>query len=181
MQNPSFNDIEKLDQILSKIRIEYWLHHILFTPQWWFLMVILIVPWFIFVKLIDKNRIIEVFLFGALASITIVTLDDFGVELQLWTYKYRISFIQRMNPVDYTLLPISYMLIYQYCKTWKFFILALVCLSFAGAFIVEPLFVWFDIYQMLKWKSIYSIPFYILIPISIRWFVTLLKKKQISN
>lgn len=41
------------------------------------------------VVLVDKTRIKQIWLFGALISILIVILDDIGVELNLWNYPYQ--------------------------------------------------------------------------------------------
>jgi hypothetical protein len=175
ISSPSYSELTEVDKLLSQMRLEYWLHTDLFSIQWWFLIFLLIAPWFVFLKLVNKNRKTEILLFGTLIIILVITLDDLGLELQLWSYKHRVSIINKMNPVNYSVLPITYMLIYQHFITWKSFIIVIVCFSIIGAFIVEPFFVWLDIYKLNKWEHYYSLPFYILIPILFRWLLTSLK------
>jgi len=57
------------------------------------------------------------------------------------------------------------MLIYQYFTKWKPFITANIVSAAIFTFIGEPLFVMLGIYELIKWKHIYSFPIYIILAI----------------
>jgi hypothetical protein len=177
MNHPSFEDVKLVDRHLADLRYDYYIHENLFTFQWWFLTILMVIPWILFILLVKKEYLIETLLFGSIISMITVFLDDLGVELQFWAYKYQfLKLIPRLNPVDYCILPVFYMLIYQYFREWKPYFIAVTLFSLFASFIAEPLFVWLDIYQMYNWQHYYSLPLYIIIPILVKRIMTLLKR-----
>jgi len=48
-------ELVELQRQLTEFRFEQWKHEVLFTPQWWFLVFLLIFPWPIWVKLWTEN------------------------------------------------------------------------------------------------------------------------------
>jgi hypothetical protein len=168
-------DISKLielKQILTDLRSEHWINNVIFTSNWWILLLISIFPWIIWWKFVNKKRFIEILLFGALISIYSILLDDIGSYYLLWMYEYQLVPISpRLNPVDLTLIPVTYMFMYQYFRSWKSFLIAQTVLAFGVAFIVEPIFIWLGIYKALSWKLIYSFLIYIALGIFNKWVV----------
>jgi hypothetical protein len=81
-----------------------------------------------------------------------------------------------MDIVNMAILPVSYMLVYQYVRTWKMYVFVLAVLSIFGATIAEPLFVDLRYYIMMDWEFRYSIPFYIAIGIFAKLLVDKLVK-----
>jgi hypothetical protein len=127
------------------------------------LLSLFILPWFVWWILVDKSRIKQIWLFGALISILIIYLDDIGSELNLWNYPIKlINIVPRLNPIDISVLPIMHMLTYQYFSKWKPFIIANIIVSFFNSYIAEPFFVKINIYELTNWKYSYSVPIYIL-------------------
>ncbi|GAB6158572.1 hypothetical protein JCM39194_17720 [Desulfotomaculum varum] len=161
---------------------QHWLHHDLLTLQFWLLIILLIAPWIIWYKLIAKKRLCEILLFGMIVSIIATTLDEFGCQLNLWEYVYDIEpLFPRLIPVNFTVLPVSYMLLYQYFKSWRSFLAAGFVMSALFSFLAEPVLVWIGIYQMLHWKHTYSFPIYIIIAVLVKWLTELVLKIQTAH
>jgi hypothetical protein len=169
---PSFEEIQRVHTKLSEMRTEHWLHHDLFAYQWWILGFLLIVPWLVWWRLVDTRRFQQILVYGLSLSIFVIILDDIGVELGLWAYRYQfLKLIPRLNPMDLTVLPVLHMLIYQYFPKWKTFIIANTVMALVLAFIAEPILVWLDIYEMYRWEHMYSFPIYILKAALLKWLI----------
>jgi hypothetical protein len=159
---PSQDMIYELESQLTQVRIENWLHQDLFSYQWWLLMAALFIPWLLWGKFVDKKRLIEITLFGAIVVIVTSFLDATLSDLRLWEYNYYIIPLwPRLISADFAIVPITYMFIYQYFQSQKSFLLAMLVVSIFFAFVGEPLLVWLDIYTLHKWEHVYSLPIYI--------------------
>lgn len=137
----------------------------------------LIFPWPIWLKLVDRKRILEISLFGAVAMGLITILDAIGMELGLWGYRYKLApLLPMLLPMDFSVLAVAHMLIYQYFRPWKSFIIALTVVGCIFAFIGEPFMEYVGIYQRYGWKYIYSLPIYIGKAVFCRLLVTKIMK-----
>ena len=166
------NNSEMIAQIIqSKIiyrhlSIEHWVKYELFTWQWYIGVACLVIPLLLWWKLVDKRRIFEISTFGLLVIILATFLDVTGSELVLWNYPIRIlPQIPLLFPVDFIIVPITYMLIYQHYSAWKQFLLASTIVALALAFVAEPLAVYIKQYQLISWHYVYSFPIYITLAI----------------
>ncbi|MDY0394183.1 CBO0543 family protein [Virgibacillus halophilus] len=168
----SINDLKEVQELLFKTTYQRWMDDVLFSFNWWFLVVISILPWFIWWKLTDKTRLLEIIVVGFAVFGIATLLDVIGIVFSLWTYGYKIiQMFPPLTPVDMTALPIIYMLIYQWFSKWKTFLIAHVIMAAISTFIFEPLFAWMDIYVLHGWKYIYSFPIYIAMAAGVKWFV----------
>jgi hypothetical protein len=168
-----------LQEKLTKLDVENWLAHQLFTWNWWILLVFLVMPWIIWFKLTDRRRLPEILLFGTLICIPTVFLDVIGNSFGLWAYPIKFApFIPRAIPFDMSMIPVTFMLLYQYWKAWKPFLIALFVMAATFAFIGEPLSVWIKLVIYLKWNYIYSFLYYVFLGITVK--ATLEKIKSIS-
>jgi len=153
--------IYELECQLTQIRIESWMKHDLFSYQWWILVAALFIPWLLWWKWVDKKRLTEIILFGAIILIIASFLDAILSDLRLWEYNYYvIPLWPRLISADFTIIPVTYMFAYQYFQGWKSFLLAMLVVSAFFAFIGEPLLVWLNIYTLHKWRHLYSFPIY---------------------
>ncbi|MDR3583729.1 MAG: hypothetical protein P4L59_00180 [Desulfosporosinus sp.] len=166
------NESKMVDQILQnklmykQLSIEHWLRFEVFTWQWWIGIAFIILPILVWWKLVDKRRILVITTFGFLVNILATVLDITGSELVLWHYTIRIlPQIPLLFPVDFVMVPIAYMLVFQRYRAWQQFILASAIVALCLAFILEPLAVYIKQYQLISWHYIYSFPIYILISI----------------
>lgn len=172
-------DIIKLQNRLFETNYTFWIEHVLFSFNWWFLIILTILPWAIWWRFVDKKRIIEISLMGTLVMITSVFLDVVGISFLLWGYAYKdIQMIPLLSPIDLTILPIVYMFVYQIFSKWKSYLFSLIVAATGAAFIVEQLFEWMDIYQLYSWKHIYSFFIYIAIGIVFKWLIQKMKERQ---
>ncbi|WP_413299594.1 CBO0543 family protein [Bacillus sp. 1P10SD] len=165
-------ELIKLSRKIAEKRNEYWLHDVFFTYQWWLLLGLTILPWILWWKLVDKKRIIEILLYGTVISLYSILLDDIGSHFTLWIYQYQLIPISaRLNPIDLTVMPITFMIVYQYFKKWKTFLIAQTILAAGATFVAEPIFTWMEIYEPLNWEYYYSFLIYILLGVVNKWFV----------
>ncbi|MCG8502436.1 MAG: hypothetical protein MJB12_18795 [Firmicutes bacterium] len=172
----TFKDIVALQQKLTKLEHQYWEDHVLFSFSWWLLLFLLIAPWLLWWKLVDKKRIKEMLLYGFYVIIISSILDDIGIASALWAYPHQLLQIgDRLHAIDLAALPCIYMLIYQYFPKWKSYWIATIIFAFCFAFIFEPILVWLEIYKPLSWKFIYSFPIYFIIAVFGKWFVEKIK------
>jgi len=169
---PSHEIIYQLETKLTQVRIENWINQDIFSYQWWILLGTLFTPWLLWWKWVDKTRLTEITLYGAITLILASFLDAILSELVLWEYNYYlIPLWPRLISADFALLPVTYMFIYQYFREWKKFLLGIFVVSALYSFVGEPLLIWLDIYELHGWKHIYSFPIYIVMAVFVKWLV----------
>lgn len=177
--NIDIQDVYEAQKNVFDTSYVYWIEHVLFSFNWWLLLILAIVPWFVWWKYVDKERIIEISLIGLLSMVIVTGLDIIGTSFAFWTYGFNvIQMITTMSTVDMTLLPILNMFLYQLFPKWKSYIIASIVLALIGTFIVEPLFAWRNIYILHEWEYIYSLPIYITFTAFLKWFVHKIKAYQ---
>ena len=165
------NQMIQIKLMHKQLSMEHWVNYEVFTWQWWIGVACVVIPLLLMWKLVDKQRLLEIIAFGFMLNILATFLDVVGSELLLWNYTLRIiPQIPLLFPVDFVLVPIFYMLIYQRYNTWKQFLLASTILALALAFVAEPLAVYIGQYQLIHWKFIYSFPIYIVLAIFCKFF-----------
>ena len=176
MQNyPTNEQLAEMGRILTQARIENWFANIFGTWRWWVLVILLIFPWFIWAKLVDKKKLHELALFGLMMMVFAITLDEVGFVLSLWSYPINvIPIFPRLTSADYTMIPIIFMLTYQYFTTWKSFLRALIAVSVILSFVIEPSIIKLGFYVPINWSFLYSFILYIVVGLSSRWLTKLL-------
>lgn len=153
----------------NKLYFHYWKGNALFTAQWWFLLVLMILPWYIFWKAVDKRLMLKTLLFGYLITVIVSILDKLGSVLGLWAYPYNLFPVGlRLYPMDLSVLPVTYMLIYYFAPEWKKYIIFNTVFGLSGI-IVEYLFIWMGIYRVINWHPLISVPIYIALAILCKW------------
>ncbi|MGP4039268.1 hypothetical protein ACTWP4_05065 [Gracilibacillus sp. D59] len=75
MSYPSFEEILDLQYKLADYRKQYWIEHDLFTWQWWLLLLVFIIPWIIWYKVIPKDKKAEVLSYGLSLGLLTSQLD----------------------------------------------------------------------------------------------------------
>lgn len=137
--------------------MDYWIHNFVFSLKWWILLVLTIVPWFFWRKIVDKSRILEILLYGFFIISMSTFLDVMGWNFSMWVYSDTLlPLCTPLVPIDYTLLPILYMLVYQNFSSWKSFTIVLLIMSLIFAFVLEPLAEMLNLYKPLKWNHVFS-------------------------
>jgi hypothetical protein len=157
LQTPSYHDIQEARKLLSEVSMKHWKHDDLWSPTWWFLLASTILPFIIWWRIVDKSRFFEIFSFGLLNACFAVTLDVIGVDFIRWGYPDKLfSMVPPLFPADLVAIPVSAMIIYQFFTHWKSFIFATMLWAAMFAYILEPIFMHFDMLALDNWKHTYS-------------------------
>ncbi len=168
----SFEEIIKARRELQDLTVAHWLQDDLYKWTWWLNVVLTIAPWIIWWKLVDRKRVLEILAYGLLVTMTSTLMDEWGTQAVFWGYPdVMLPFIPRLFPIDYVLIPVIYMLVYQYFSEWKPFIIASVILAAVFAFALEKAMEGLGLYQLYTWKSIYSFPIYFALAVFWKWVV----------
>jgi hypothetical protein len=171
-ESPSDAIIAEETRHLTSDTFQHWLNHDFLSPQWWFLVALFLLPWVLWWILLRKEHAREILLVGTIIAIITITLDEAGYGLSFWYYqKLLIPLFPRQTALDYSAIPVGYMLLYQYCRTWKNYMIAAVILASLAGFVLEPLFVRCEFYDLLRWKYYYSSPIYIAMAVFVKALV----------
>lgn len=178
-----FENIDKIHLLEDKIyHLDFngWLENEFFTWEWWVLLIFFIIPWLIWFKLSKRELLVESLLFGAMIIIITITFDTVGLQFSFWDYPVEfLPVIPGAFPFDVSMVPVAFMLLFQYFGKWKSFIIAQVFMALVYAFVGEPFCVWINVVYYMKWKYLYSFFYYIIVGIGIR--AILLKIVSFSN
>jgi len=169
MSHEDINKIIELYKKVSALQIEAYWETIIFSYQWWILVLGSIILWGVWIRLVDRRHLHIIILVGFMTSMLAILLDDFGLSLVLWIYPYMLTPLTgRLNVVDLAIIPVVYMLLYQYAKRWKTYLINLFLLCLFAGFVAEPVFEKLNLYITLKWEHWYSIPIYFMIGIFVK-------------
>jgi len=164
--------IQQMHAAFSKLRLEAWLVDTLWTWQWWLLIALFVLPWIVWWHLVDRKRLTEICLFGMFVLATASWMDELGTELMLWYYPYKIiPYYPQLVPINYTVLPITFMLIYQYTSTWYSYVMTMTVMAAVFSWVAEPALKFMGIYTLITWRYSYSFPLYLIIAVSHRWLL----------
>lgn len=151
------------DYMLYQIRSDMW--NILLdqwkvaitTPKYWGVVATIIIAYIVWYRLTDKTRLADLLFYGSLVTVMTSLIDLYGTTAGLWYYKVRLApFLTSVFLRDWTLVPLTYMLIQQYSPNWRqFFIWNAVGTFFLSVIVVKVLSV-LDILQLMKWTYLNS-------------------------
>jgi hypothetical protein len=142
---------------------EFWLTNTFLQWEWWLSLALAIIPWIIWVKLIDKNKRARYLFAGFFIMIISSWLDFFGVVFGLWYYTGKLlPTIPSFIPWDLSLIPTT-MTLMMHCKPSFSPLIKALIYGALVAFIGETLFDWLGFYRMVRWEHVYSFPIFVLI------------------
>lgn len=174
-------EVIELRRKIFSISSTTWENEMLFSLKWWALILVVLVVWYVWWRFVNKERFVEICLVGFIAGLLSTILNSIGVEFTLWGFPDQlIGSIRVINVLDLTIIPVSYMLIYQYCPKWKPYLSVVFMWGFSGSFIGQPIFSYLDLYQLIKWDYILSLPVYIFIGVVVKLIVTGIMKVHFS-
>lgn len=170
---PTFPEINEQRNILREMELRRWLHHDLGSFNWWLMLGLTLLAWWLWVKTVDRSRLLEIIFYGSMVVIVSLVLDVAGVHLMLWGYPSKFDPTDpAFVPIDLVMLPVSYMLVYQrFGRHVGVFFFASLVTAAIMSFVLEPILVYLQIYQLLKWKHHYSFPIYTGMALVLRCFV----------
>ena len=125
------NLVEAIDKIVElrkqiyQIQFDQWTKETLFSVEWWIILATAIAFWVIWWILLDKKRFNEIALAGFVAAVMNFILNTTGVEMTLWAYPKQIfGLVRTWSVFELSFITVSYMLVYQYFKDWKKYMIA---------------------------------------------------------
>lgn len=114
--------IQKSDE-LNNLILTKWLNQELFSFEWFFILFLVLVCYFLFFYLVDKKRIVEILLYGSLVAVAFVVYDSIGIFFGFWANKISTSPVYpNILGSDLTIAPLIAMIIYQYKSPWDSFL-----------------------------------------------------------
>ena len=175
----NFYAMEDVRRELTDMTRAYWLEHNVGTWQWWLLVCLAVVPWMVFLRFVDRARMIEVLLYALVVGVTSSVLDMIGSDLMLWGYKVRLLWFvyPTLLCTDMTIIPVTFALIYQICSRWLTFAAVSFVFSILYA-MMESVFRRFDIYVSYRWNLLYSIPIYFAIASAAKFMLDYLVESE---
>jgi hypothetical protein len=170
-EDPSLEKTRQMMEALNEISWSYWTENVLYSWQWWFMLLSALIALYACFKLIDRNRLVSICLYGVFMLFIVTYLDTIGSELVLWEYPYMvIPWGARIICID-ILITVGYVAIYQKWMAWKSYFLAIVSLAVVYAFILEPVAEALHIYIPIRWSHWYSFPVYIALGVLVKWLI----------
>lgn len=149
--------------IIHRTRLELWSYQLsewymhLFTMRWWFILGIIAIAYAIWWKYVDKRRLTQILLFGSFIAVFRVILDDAGSSAALWLYSVKpLPLGHALFLNDLTVVPLAFMLIYQYCRTWKNFFIWSIIAEAGFSFAFLPLLIQLDVLRLYHWQLYYT-------------------------
>ncbi len=144
---------------LHNLILAKWLEEDVFSLRWWSMVVLIALSYLLCFSLFDKRRLSKLFLFGSLLTVGSVVYETAGVNFVLWFCATSIFPIIPCLFVPYlTILPVYYMLIFQYTTTWRQFSLWNLVAVSVYSFVLQPIFIHFKIVILDNWQTVYHMP-----------------------
>ncbi len=141
---------------LWKNSIQRWSTQELFSFGWLFNLAFIAILYVIWVKLVDKQRLKELLLFGSLIAVCAGFIDMVGITIGIWEYKVRLFPVSTaLFPFDYTVIPILYMLVLQYTMSWRNYLIGSLLASTFFSFVVSPIYALVGIKQYHHFNYFY--------------------------
>ncbi|WP_142385049.1 CBO0543 family protein [Cytobacillus massiliigabonensis] len=130
--------------------IQTWIEHkIFFSFEFWLMAALLVLPLIILLIKIDKSKIFHICFFGYSVHVLSFYISLVGLNLGLWGYPYQLIPAFPSFSLDSSLVPVSFMLVYQWTinKKKNYYLYAIIT-SVIFAFIVETLFLKMDLFKI---------------------------------
>lgn len=182
-----------MEQTLYSLRMEFWqksykhwVSQEIFSFPWFFNTVFLLVLYIVWIKLVDKNRIRELLLFGSLLAVASMLIDTIAVTVGLWEYNIRLFPISPAPfPFDLTVVPILYMIVMQYTSSWRDYFIGAVIAAAIFSYIIVGAYILLGIKTFYKFNLFYMFILTILVTVIIKaiynWIVSIETRNSVKK
>ncbi|MDF2570916.1 MAG: hypothetical protein K0R55_2520 [Sporomusa sp.] len=127
------------------------------TPKYWGILATITVAYIVWYRLTDKTRLVNLLFYGSLVTVMTSLVDLYATTAGLWYYKIRIVPVTTSVFLrDWTVIPLTYMLVQQYSSDWKQFFIWNSVGTFFLTGIVAPILSALDIIQLMQWNYVYA-------------------------
>lgn len=159
-QKEALNKLIKNQQEAAANWLDYWQEFSAFdTWQFWLHVIMFVTPLIILYFALDWKRALHLGFFGFNVHVWFGYLDDFGTTQGLWTYPYKmIPFIPHSVGLDASMVPVSFMLVYQWTINHKknYYIYTLL-LSLFLSFVLKPILVMHNLFKFNAWTNYFHL------------------------
>jgi hypothetical protein len=151
------NMIHQLRLELWNLSYTQWKTETLFSIQWWGMVTLIAISYAIWWVIVDKRRLSQILLFGSFVAVQRIVMDIVGTTAVLWSYDIRPTPISP-GPFenDFTLIALALMVVYQYCHSWKKFLISTGVVSGIISFVYFPILIKFGFLKFYNWNLFYS-------------------------
>lgn len=147
----------ELARKLAQLSYQNWVSHELFSFGWFVLIIVNVIFYITWLKLLDKSRLSHLLLIGSLSAVGFLIGDIilFGF-LGVAEYKVAITPIQPpLFILSITIVPIIIMLVQQYTSSWRGYLLwNSIGMAFL-TFVLLPIYSLIGIFQFHSWNYFY--------------------------
>lgn len=146
------NEIRSKAEELAQIDMEYWQQFSsVGTWQFWVIVLTLLIPLIILFIFIERRKILLLGFYGLNFHVWIAYVDSIGLRLGFWEYPYKLTSVLPSFSIDAALIPVSFILVYQWTLNHKKNIyLYSLLLSAIYAFVLKPLMNYIHFFHMFK-------------------------------
>jgi len=143
------------NQETVQLQVDYW-NMFSNMGTWQFLVHVLatIIPLILLVIFIDKRKMLLLGFFGFSYHVLFLYVATAQLQMGLIEFPYHMIPFAQIFALDAALVPIGYMLLYQWClnRGKNVYLYALV-LSAVFAFVMKPIMVTLDLFRMFGWTN----------------------------
>jgi len=164
--------IHQLRLELWKLTYTQWKTQTLFSIQWWSLIALIAISYAIWWAIVDKRQLSQILLFGSFVAIERIVMDIIGTNAVLWSYDIRPTpFFPGPFQFDFTILALALMVVYQYCHSWKKFLVWTGVVTGIMSFVFIPILIMLGFVKSYNWNLFYSFVLIFGIASFSRWVV----------
>lgn len=159
-QTNQLEQIRKLHERVSSTSIDYWIKNSnINTWEFWFTLVLFIIPLIALYFLIDRRKALLIGFFGFNIHIWFHYADIFCVTNGLVIYPYKlIPFLPASVSLDTSFIPVTFMLLYQWTlNNRRNYYLYATAYSFFLSFLFKPALVTFGLFRLYKGMNYFYI------------------------
>lgn len=150
------------------------------TWQFWVMLAFFIVPLITLVFMIDRKKAFRIGFYGLVIHVFAFYSDLYGTTQKLWEYPYTLTPLSQSSfGLDASLIPITYMLLYQWTVNHrKNYYLYIVLLAIVFAFVFKPFLSFIGLFHLEKASYGYLFLFYIAGGFISKWITDLFELAQ---
>jgi hypothetical protein len=138
----TYDKILEIRKLLWEGIYKHYISEELFSGPWLFLLGLTLISYIVWIKVLDKSRIIDLLLVGSLVAVAMSFLDVVATTMVLWSHKIRVfPGVPSLFATDYTLYPIMVMIVFQFCNSWKKYLFWSIISASILAFVFFPLYI----------------------------------------
>jgi len=147
----SFDEIEKLVKASADTTINHWKHNSLFTPEWWFMLFLFLIPLFLFKRFWERKRTYELFLMIFISHTIYGLMEGHLINFMFITYNIRLLPVRHaFIPYLSSLFPLLTLIIARYGRTWGRYMIGALIVAILHLCFVQFVLIPFDMLIIFK-------------------------------